>query len=153
MSSSAHSSSPPSPTHAFLTQQNFTNPSPCSQFFCVYEVAQSLHKNNMSGANTKSILARFRDNNWKKGRDFVKTFYVKKLMWEREGSWARAGWRDWDLGNGTIMLRKANWDKTLQKLLKFSDCHKSIWKQIRPSCRKTFRPHFVFVWFHESNEI
>ena len=28
----------------------------------------------MSGANTKSVLARFRDNNWEKGRDFVKTF-------------------------------------------------------------------------------
>ena len=25
----ARSSSPPSPTHAFLTQQNFTNPIPC----------------------------------------------------------------------------------------------------------------------------
>ena len=84
--SSARSSSPPSPTHAFLTQQNFTNPSPCSQFFCVYEVAQSPHENNMSGANTKSVLARFRDNNWENGRDFVKTFYVKNLMWEREGS-------------------------------------------------------------------
>ena len=32
------------------------------------------------------------------------------------------------------MLRKANWDKTLQKSLKFSDCRKSIRKQIRPSC-------------------
>ena len=84
-SSNARSSSPPSLTHAFLTQQNFTNPSPCSQFFCVYEVAQTPHLNNMSGANTKSVLARFCDNNWKKGRDFVKTFYVKKLMWEREG--------------------------------------------------------------------
>ena len=66
------------PHHVFLTQQNFTNPFPCSQFFCVYEVAQSPHENNMSGANTKSVLARFRDNNWKKERDFAKTFYVKK---------------------------------------------------------------------------
>ena len=32
----------------------------------------------MSGANTRSILARFCDNNWDKGKDFVKTFYVKK---------------------------------------------------------------------------
>ena len=32
-SSSARSSSPPSPTHAFLTQQIFTNPFPGSQFF------------------------------------------------------------------------------------------------------------------------
>ena len=36
--------------------------------------------------NTRSILARFGDNNWEKGEDFVKTFYVKKLVWEMEGS-------------------------------------------------------------------
>ena len=69
------------------------------------------------------------------------------------GARARAGWRVWALGNGTIMLRKVNWDKTLQNSLKFSDCRKSIRKQIRPSCRKIFWPHFVLVWFRESNEI
>ena len=52
-----------------------------------------------------------------------------------------------------IMLRKANGDKTLQKSLKFSDCRKRIRKQIPPSCGQTFRRHFVFVWFCESNEI
>ena len=75
------------------------------------------------------------------------------MCWRWRGARARAGWRVWDSGNGTIMLRKANRDKTLQKLLKFSDCRKSIRKQIQPSCRKTFQPHFVFVWFDESNEI
>ena len=40
----------------------------------------------MWGANTRSVLARFGDNNWEKGEDFVKTFYVKKLVWEMEGS-------------------------------------------------------------------
>ena len=40
----------------------------------------------MSGANNKSVLARFCDNNLEKGKDFVKTFYVKKPMWERERS-------------------------------------------------------------------
>ena len=40
----------------------------------------------MSGANTRSVLARFGNNNWEKGEDFVKTFYVKKLVWEMEGS-------------------------------------------------------------------
>ena len=43
-------------------------------------------ENNMSGANTRSVLARFGDNNWEKGKDFVKTFYLKKLVWEMEGS-------------------------------------------------------------------
>ena len=40
----------------------------------------------MSGANTRSALARFGDNNWEKGEDFGKTFYVKKLVCEMEGS-------------------------------------------------------------------
>ena len=75
----------PSPTHAFLTQ-NFTNPSPSSLYFCAYEVAQSPYVNSMWGANTRSVLARFGDNNWEKGEDFVKTFYVKKPVWEMEGS-------------------------------------------------------------------
>ena len=41
----------------------------------------------------------------------------------------------------------------MQKTLKFSDCRKSIRKQIRPSCRRIFRVRFVFVWFRESSEI
>ena len=40
----------------------------------------------MSGANTGSVLARFGGNNWEKGEGFVKTFYVKKLVWEMKGS-------------------------------------------------------------------
>ena len=61
-------------------------PLPLSHFFCAYEVAQSPHENSMSGANTRSALARFGDNDWEKGEDFVKTFYVKKLVWEMKGS-------------------------------------------------------------------
>ena len=41
---------------------------------------------SMLGANTRSVLARFGKNNWEKGEDFVKTFYVKILVWEMEGS-------------------------------------------------------------------
>ena len=55
-------------------------------FFCAYEVAQSPHENSISGANTRSVLARFGNNNWEKGEDFVKAFYVKKLVWETERS-------------------------------------------------------------------
>ena len=38
-----------------------------------------------------------------------------------KGAWARAGWRVWDLGNGTIILWMAISEKTsnLQKMLKF----------------------------------
>ena len=59
---------------------------PCSHFFCAYEVAQSPNEDSMSGANTRNMLARFGDNNWEKGEDFVQTVYVKKLVWEMEGS-------------------------------------------------------------------
>jgi len=34
----------------------------------------------------------------------------------------------------------------------FSDCRESIRKQILPSCRKIFGPHFMFVWFRGSEE-
>ena len=40
----------------------------------------------MSGANSRNVLARFGDNNWEKGKDFGKNFYVKKLVREMEGS-------------------------------------------------------------------
>ena len=80
-SSSARSSSPPSPI-----RQNFTNTFPFRSFSCVYEVALSPHENNMSEANTRSVLARFCDNNWEKEKYFVKTFFVKKPVWEREES-------------------------------------------------------------------
>ena len=77
----------------------------------------------MWGANTKSVLARFGDNNWEKGEDFVKTFYVKKLVWEMEGSLSAHALDD-------VFENKS--DQVVEK---------------------TFRPHFVFVWFRESNEI
>ena len=61
-------------------------PLPLFAFFCAYEVTQSPHENSMWGANTRSVLARFGDNSCEKGEDFIKTFYVKKLVWEMEGS-------------------------------------------------------------------
>ena len=64
------------PHMLFWHNKTLHTPPPVRSFFYVYEVAQSPHENNMSGANNKNVLARFRDNNWKKGRDFVKTFYV-----------------------------------------------------------------------------
>ena len=56
----------------------------CS-FSWVYEVAQYPHESNMAEANTGSVLARFCDNNWEKGEDFVKICRVKKSMCGRHG--------------------------------------------------------------------
>ena len=78
-------------THAFLIQQNFVSTSPCLQFSCECKVAQSSRENNMLGANTRVVLARFCNNSWENGEDFVKTFCVKKPVWEREGN-ASACW-------------------------------------------------------------
>ena len=69
-----------------LTHKTLQTPPPVRIFFCAYEVAQSPHENSIWGANTRSVLARFGDNNWEKGKEFVKTFYVKKLVWGMEGS-------------------------------------------------------------------
>ena len=44
----------------------------------------------MSGANTKSVLVRFRDNNWKKGRDFVKNFLRQNTYVGEGGELERA---------------------------------------------------------------
>ena len=46
----------------------------------------------MLGANTRSVLAGFGDNNWEKGEDFVKKFYVKNCVGDGgEVERARAG--------------------------------------------------------------
>ena len=39
-------------------------PPPVRNVSSAYEVAQSPHENNMSEATTRSVLARFCDNNW-----------------------------------------------------------------------------------------
>ena len=85
-SSSACALKLPSISHTCFFDTKLYKPLPLFAFFCTYEVAQSPHENSMRGANTRSVLARFGDNNWEKGEDFVKTFYVKKLVWEMEGS-------------------------------------------------------------------
>ena len=61
-------------------------PPPVLSFSCVYYFAQSPHENNVPGADTRSVLARFCDNNWEKGKDFVTTCRVKKSAWEMEAS-------------------------------------------------------------------
>ena len=72
--------------HMLFWHKTLQNPLPVRIFLGAYEVAQFPHENSMSGANTRSVLARFSNNNWEKGEDFVKTFYIKKLVWEMEGS-------------------------------------------------------------------
>ena len=65
-------------SHTCFFDTKLYKPLPLFAFFCAYEVAQSLHENTKWGAHTRSVLARFGDNNWEMGEDFVKTFYVKK---------------------------------------------------------------------------
>ena len=72
--------------HMLFWHKTLQTPPPVGIFFCAFEVAQSPHESSMSGANARSVLTRFGNNNWEEGKDFVKTFYVKKLVWEMEGS-------------------------------------------------------------------
>ena len=74
----------PSISHKCFIDTKLYKPLPLFAFF--FALTQSLHENSMSGANTRSVLARSGDNNWEKGEDFVKTFYVKNLVREMEGS-------------------------------------------------------------------
>ena len=88
----------PSVSHTcFFDTTKLYKPLPLfAAFFCAYEVAQSPHENNRSGAKTRSILARFGDNNWEKEEDFLRTFYVKKVVEMGDGGELErelAGWR------------------------------------------------------------
>ena len=55
--------------HMLFWHKTLQTPPPVRISFCAYEVAQSAHENSMSGANTRSVLARFGDNNWEKWED------------------------------------------------------------------------------------
>ena len=108
----------------------------------------------MRGANTRSVLARFGDNNWEKGEDFVKIFYVKKLVWEMEGSLsARARWM-------TCKTVRSCCEKQLRqnfaKVAKFLWRSQSIQTQIRPSCGKNLSTSFcacLVSWKQGNSEI
>ena len=82
-------------SHTCFFDTKLYKPLPLFAFFCAYRVAQSSHENSIWGANTRSLLARFGSNNWEKGEDFVKTFYIKKTCVGDGGELesARAGWR------------------------------------------------------------
>ena len=87
----------------------------------------------MWGANTRSVLARFGDNNWDKG-GFCKNFLRQKTCVGEGGELERprAGWR------------VKRYDHVAKSKLrqKFSYCRKSIRKQIQPSCRKNLSTSF-----------
>ena len=78
----------PNPKHAcapfhlpqsfFDTTKTLQTPPPFAVFSCAYEVAQSPHENNMSGANTGSVLARFYDKQLGEGEGFCKNLLRQK---------------------------------------------------------------------------
>ena len=95
----------------------------------------------MSGANTRSVLARFCDNNWEMGKDFVKTFYVKKPVWEMEGS-ASARWmtclgfrlRYHHVAKSELRQNFAKVAKILRLLQKYSKTNSAkLWKNFPTS--------------------
>ena len=80
----------PARAQAPISHTCLYKPLPLFAFFCAYEVAQSSHEISMCGANTRRVLARFGDNNWEKGEDFVKKYFYVKKLWEMEGGVQRA---------------------------------------------------------------
>ena len=106
----------------------------------------------MWGANTRGVLARFGDNNWEKGEDFVKNFLRQKTCVGDGGKLerARAGWRVKRYDHVAKSELRQNFVKVAKILLLSQKYSKTNPAQVE---EKTFRPHFVFVWFRESNEI
>ena len=88
-SARSRSRSPPSLARAFSHHKILQTPSPIRSFPCAYEVAQSPHGNNMLGANTRSVLARFYDNKLKEGERFCKNLLRQRNICGR-GRGARA---------------------------------------------------------------
>ena len=72
-------------SHTCFFDTKLYKPLPLFAFLFVLTRSPNLRTKTTCRANTRSVLARFGDNNWEK-EDFVKTFYVKKLVWEMEGS-------------------------------------------------------------------
>ena len=107
--------------HILFWHNEMLQTPPPVQFFFALKRSPNLHTKTACRELIKE--ARFGDNNWEKGEDFVKGFNIKKLVWEMEGSLSMHALDD--VYNGTIMLWKANWNKTLQMSLKFSDCCES----------------------------
>ena len=108
-----------------LERQIFTNPSPGSQFFfCV--------QSRLIWRNLKRISEILRLN-----IGSVKICLVKKACVGEGGECERA--LDGAIGTGLMVWSYCEkWSqKTLLKMLKFSDCCVSILKQIRPGCRKS----------------
>ena len=101
------------------------------------------------GSNTRSVLARFGDNNREKGEDFVKPFSVKNLVWEMEGSLsAHAGWLD--------HVAKNELRQNLVKVAKILRLSQKYSKKIRPSCKKDLSTSFcvcLVLWKQRNLEI
>ena len=72
----------------------------------------------MSGANTISVLARFCDNNWERGKYFVKTFFRQKTCVGEGGERERA----LDDVFGIWVTVRSCWEK----LIKTKLCKKSL---------------------------
>ena len=105
----------------------------------------------MWGANTTSVLARFGDNNWEKGEDFVKTFLRQKTCVGDGGELERAGWT-------TCKTTRSCCEKRIKTKLCKSRLNSPTFAKVLENksgqvVEKTFRPYFAFVWFRESNEI
>ena len=117
----------------FLKRQIFTKSFQCSQLLS-WHLAKTLQ------VLTRDIvilggywMTSYSQKNCELGEGFVKICVAKKVCAGegRECTEACTRWRDWDLGKGTNKQFEKR--KSLWKTLKFSDCCKSIGKQIRPS--------------------
>ena len=107
----------------------------------------------MSGANTRRVLARFCDNNWEMEKYFVKPVFVKKPVWEMEGS-ASARWMPClGFGKRYDHVAKSELRQNFAKVAKILRLSQKYLKTNSAKLYKNLPTSFVFVWFRESNEI
>ena len=107
-------------------------------FIPYFREPSSVQKPPLSLRHLLSILAFHLVNNNQWGIDWVffesymhktqpahkDSLFQKNMCGRWRGALARTGW----LIYSAIMLWNVIWDKTMQKMLKFSNCRKSIWK-------------------------
>ena len=75
----------------------------------------------------------------------------KTHVWEREGS---ACWlMCLGFGQRYDHVMKSELRQNFAKLANSPTIAKVFENKFWPSCEITFRPYFVFFWFHESNKI
>ena len=102
----ARSSSPPSPTQVFWRKEFLQNPPPSPNCYRQISLRRFWYYLGPTCCFRAEIGRPRKRKKKRTGGGVCKVLCQKSMCGRWKGAWARAGWRVWDLGNGTIMLQK-----------------------------------------------